>query len=128
MKAALFASLLVASAAGAWPVDNIIDVEPGGEKFQRLGAVDWFEVENPAIAQVEWLDSGELLVTGKAKGRTRVGEKPAAPSADAAKRACPGLEVGASITGSVKTEGCRKALLALLEADNWRAQDLDLTF
>ena len=48
----------------AWPVDMIHDVEPGREKFVKLGAIDWAESEDPSIATAEVMESGELLLTG----------------------------------------------------------------
>jgi hypothetical protein len=152
-RAACLAAFLCALPAAAWPVDIYVDVEKGSEKFQHLANVDWFEVEDPGIAEVEWLESSnELLISGKTVGRTlvllysqgkaavwrvRVGEKgapakastPPAPLA-AAKAACPGLTVGGEVALSVniKTDECRKALLALLETDAFRAGELALVF
>jgi hypothetical protein len=153
VRALLLATLLAPLPALAWPADVYLDVEKGGEKFQRLGAVDWFEVEDPSIAQVEWLSSNELLVTGKALGRTlvlfyaqgtaavwriRVHEKgaqtqPASSSSalEAATKACPGLALdlkGPSSTVTARTEACRQALLAFFQTDAVRASDSGVNF
>jgi hypothetical protein len=153
VRALWLAALLAPLAAHAWPADVYVDVEKGAEKFQRLGAVDWFEVENPSIAQVEWLSSNELLITGKAVGRTlvllyaqgttavwriRVHEKGAPPSPvvsaaalEAATKACPGLSTdpkGPSSTVTVRTEACRQALLGFFQTDAVRASDSEVNF
>jgi hypothetical protein len=155
MRAWALAVALLPALAHAWPVETFVDVEAGGEKFQRLGAVDWLEVEDPSVATVEWLPSGELLVSGKKAGRTLVllgaqgksavwgirvsakGQKPKAVSSEAAlsaaSRACPGLEThpgseDEALVATIPDERCRLALLALLETDAFRAKELDLTF
>lgn len=133
--------------AQAWPVDVYTDVRVGEERFERLAAVQWAEVEDPTIAEAEVLPSGELLITGKAKGRTllllyaegkfavwrvRVGTPPTEGEAllAAARRACgPAMKIdGTELTAPVATEGCRLALRTALEADTFRGRDLELVF
>ncbi len=131
----------------AWPVDMIHDVEPGKEKFVKLGAIDWAEAEDPAIATAEVMESGELLLSGVKPGRTlvllyaegkfavwrvRVGGSPQLPAPDAAKKACPGLELtpaaDTKLTAKVPTDACARALATLLQGDGFVARELDLTF
>ncbi len=69
---ALALSLLASTAAAAWPVDAYVDVEAGAEKFVRPAAIEWAQVEDPKVATAEVMESGELLVTGVAPGRTLV--------------------------------------------------------
>jgi len=141
---------LLSSAAFGWPVDRVVDVEKGKERFEQATSVDWVDVENPGVADVERLEGGELLVTGKAAGatlvllhaqgiaavwRVRVYEraapgKPALPAAllEAARKACPGLNLqGAALSAVIKDAACRKAMLTLLESDALGPSDLDLT-
>jgi hypothetical protein len=139
-------SLLVAAVL-AWPTDMVHDVEPGREKFVRLGAVEWVEVEDPSIATAEIMESGELLLSGLKSGRTlvllyaegrfavwrvRVGGKPEPLSPEAAQKACPGLKLTPNdevkLTATVPDEKCWKALLALFQSDTYVARELDLTF
>jgi hypothetical protein len=138
---------LVVAAVLAWPADMVHDVEPGREKFVRLAAVEWVEVEDPSIATAEIMESGELLLSGLKPGRTlvllyaegrfavwrvRVGGKPELPSTDAAKKACPDLKLrpqdDTKLTATVQDEKCWKALLALFQGDGFVARELDLTF
>jgi hypothetical protein len=143
-------SLLLALPAAAWPVDWVHDVEPGKERFVRLPRLDWFEVEDAKVAQLEWLaDSGELLISGLKPGRTtvllgaegrvaawriRVGTKPVVDEAatKAAQKACPDLrwtpldEVKLTVTAH--DEACRGALLTLFQSDAVEARALELTF
>ncbi len=143
-------SLLLASTAFALPADWVHDVEPGREKFVKLPALDWVEVEDPKIATAEWLaDSNELLLSGLKPGRThlllgaqgkvavwrlRVGGKPVLePAAEAAaKKACPDFTADPSaevkLTVTIKDEACRKALTALFQTDAYEARALELTF
>lgn len=141
--------------AGAWPVDMSMPLEAGKERFHKLSAVDWVEVEDPSIATAEVLEgSNELLLTGVKPGRTLLllyaegkfavwrlavgapGRPPEPePSAElqaAARKACPGLKAteGAerTLTVEVKTARCREALRALLKTDAYLARELDLTF
>lgn len=143
--------LLIAGSgpARAWPVDWVHDVEVGKEKFVRLPKVDWFEVEDPKVAQVEWLESGELFISGLKAGRTllllgsegkvaawriRVGTKSVTDEASylSAQKLCANFtptpldEVKLTVT--VKDEACRKALLALFQTDAFEARHLELTF
>jgi hypothetical protein len=146
----LFLLWFVASGpAAAWPVDWLHEVEPGAEKFVRLPQVDWFEVEDPSVASVEWLESGELFISGLKAGRTlvllgsegkvaawriRVGGKPLTDEASylSAQKLCANFtptpldEVKLTVT--VKDEACRKALLALFQTDVFEARHLELTF
>lgn len=143
-------ALVLPALAGAWPVDWVHDVEAGKEKFVRLPRLDWFEVEDPNVAQVEWLaDSGELLLTGLKPGRTvvllgadgkvaawrvRVGTKPVTDEAawKAAQKACPDFAAtpleDVKLTVTVQDEACRKALTALFQTDAFEARHLELTF
>jgi len=143
-------------AAFAWPVDVYVDLRPGEERFRRPSAVEWLEVEDPAIVTAELMESGEIFLTAKAPGRTlillyaegkmavwrvRVGNAPpASPKPDAleamvapARKLCPGLKVesGAeapALTATVPDERCRQALLELFKQDGFAAKDLSLTF
>lgn len=146
---------LLAPAAGAWPVDVYVDLEAGREKFQRLAALDWVEVEDPSVATAEIMESGELLLTGKAPGRTllllyaegqlatwrlrvapargAIRPEPAGPRLAAARAACPGLETGDGAEGSrlavtIKDERCRLALAELFRTEAFTARELSLTF
>jgi hypothetical protein len=149
------ALLLVALApprASAWPVDLVMPLEPGKERFHKLSVVDFVEVEDPSIATAEVLaGSNELLLTGHKPGRTLlllyaegkfavwrlvVGTPPAPePTAEllaAARKACPGLKAaeGATrgLTAEVKHARCRDALRSLLKTDAYLARELELTF
>ena len=148
-------SLLLPRSALAWPVDLVFPLEAGTDRFHKLSAVEWVEVEDPSVATAEVLPgSNELLVTGMRPGRTllllyaegkfgvwrmAVTAKGArtAPEhrARAAGRRAEGLsrapgERGAerSLVATVKDSACRKALLALFQTDAWLARELDLTF
>nr|WP_323383127.1 pilus assembly protein N-terminal domain-containing protein [Myxococcus dinghuensis] len=144
-------AFLVPSLAGAWPVDVAVSLESGKERFQKLSALDWVEVEDPAVVTAEVLSgSNELLLTGQKEGRTllllyaegrfavwrlTVGNPPAedvAPRLAAARKACPDLKAtqGAerSLTATVKDAPCRAALLEVLRTDAFTARDLELTF
>ncbi|MBN1204277.1 MAG: pilus assembly protein N-terminal domain-containing protein [Myxococcaceae bacterium] len=148
--------LLLPVKALAWPVDLVFSLESGTDRFHKLTAVDWVEVEDPSVATVEVLPgSNELLITGKRPGRTLMllyaegkfavwrlavsapGARPPAPEAaseqlSAARRACPGLQAseGAerSLVVTVKDAACRSALLSLFQTDAWLARELELTF
>lgn len=147
--------LLLPGSALAWPVDLVFPLEAGAERFHKLSAVEWVEVEDPTVATAEVLPgSSELLVTGLRPGRTllllyaegkfgvwrisvsakgsRLAPDTATEQLAAAKKACPGLQVteGAerSLVTLVKDSGCRKALFALFQTDAWLARELDLTF
>jgi hypothetical protein len=152
----LLASLLLLPVkALAWPVDLVFPLERGTDRFHKLTAVDWVDVEDPSVATVEVLPgSNELLITGKRPGRTLMllyaegkigvwrlvvtapGARPAPEAAPeqlaAARQACPGLQVseGAerSLVVTVKGTACRSALLALFQTDAWVARELELTF
>lgn len=146
----LWLSLCLGStAAVAWPVDWVHDVEPGKEKFVRLPRLDWFEVDDPSVVSVEWLGSGEVLLSGLKPGRAtvllgaegkvaawrvRVGVKPLVDDAllTGAKKACPSLtlspEEDIGLTVTVHDEACRQALLALFQTEAFEARRLSLTF
>lgn len=143
---------LASPRARAWPVDIYVDLEVGREKFQRLAAVDWVEVEDPEVATAEVMESGELLLTGKAPGRTllllyaegtlavwrlRVGPGgkvlPASDLLAGARQSCPGLKVQESageerLSVTIQDERCLRALLELLRTDVFAARELSLTF
>ncbi len=151
----LAALLLLPSSALAWPVDLVFSLESGTDRFHKLSAVEWVEVEDPSVASVEVLSgSNELLVTGKRPGRTllllyaegkfavwrlavtalgsRATPEAAPEQLATARKACPGLQVneGAerSLVVTVKDAACRKALLTLFQTDAWLARELELTF
>lgn len=151
----LAALLLLPVQALAWPVDQAVSLESGTDRFHKLTAVDWVEVEDPSVATVEVLPgSNELLVTGKRPGRTLVllyaegkfavwrlvvtgpGSKPGPEAAPellaAARKACPGLQASEAperlLVVTVKEGACRKALLALFQTEAWLARELELTF
>src|SRR5438105_2293798 len=67
---AFLAACLVGTPATAWPVDVYLDVPVGGHRIERLAPVTWVHVEAPDTASAEVLPTGELLVDGKAAGRT----------------------------------------------------------
>ncbi len=131
----------------AWPVDVVQDVEPGKEKFVKLGAIDWAEIEDPSIATVEVMETKEVLFTGLKPGRTlvllyaegrfavwrvRVGGRPDEPSLEPAKKACPDLKhtpkEEVKLTVTVATDACWAALLQLFQGDAFTARELELTF
>jgi hypothetical protein len=141
-------SLLVALCVG-WPVDMVHDVDPAREKFVKVSAVEWLEVEDPSIATAEVMESGEVLLSGLKPGRTlvllyaegrfavwrvRVGAaaKPEVVTPDAAKKACPDLQLtpkeDTKLTATVSSDACWKALLQLFQSDAFVARELDLTF
>ncbi|MFP2929749.1 pilus assembly protein N-terminal domain-containing protein [Pyxidicoccus sp. 3LG] len=144
-------ALLVPALAGAWPVDLSVPLEPGKERFHKLFAVDWVEVEDPAVATAEVLpETNELLLTGHSTGRTHlllyaegrfavwrltVGTPPPEDipaRLAAARKACPDLKTteGAerSLTATVKDAPCRAALMELLRTDAYVARELEVTF
>ncbi|MBU8900494.1 pilus assembly protein N-terminal domain-containing protein [Corallococcus sp. M34] len=144
-------SLLLPALALGWPVDQRVSVEPGQERFQKLTAVDWVEVEDPSVVSVEaFAGSGELLLTGKKPGRTlallyaegrfavwRITVGPEAPEDVASRRAaaakaCPDLKDVAtperSLSATVKDAACRGALSELFRTDAYVARELELTF
>ncbi|AKJ00966.1 Hypothetical protein AA314_02592 [Archangium gephyra] len=153
---AFLAALLLALSplqASAWPVDLVMPLEPGKERFHKLSVVDFVEVEDPSLATAEVLEgSNELLLTGLKPGRTLlllyaegkfavwrlvVGTPPEPlpaqePLVAAARKACPGLKVanGAErgLTAEVKDARCREALRSLLKTDAYLARELELTF
>jgi hypothetical protein len=151
----LLSCLVLPRAAFAWPVDVYLDLRPGEERFRRLSAVEWLEVEDPGVVTAEVMESGELFFTAKAPGRTlillyaegkmavwrvRVASVPPAPKPDAleaavapVKKLCPGLKVDLSgeapaLSTLVPDERCRLALLELFKQDGFAAKDLSLTF
>jgi hypothetical protein len=157
LRAGWLAALLGASTpALAWPVDLRFSLESGEDRFHKLSAVDWVEVEDPTLATAEVLaGSNELLLTGKRPGSTLLllyaegkfavwrlvvaapGARAAVGSASpellaAARKACPGLEAKEAperlLTAPVKDAACRTALLQLLQTEAWLARELELTF
>ncbi|MBL8952341.1 MAG: pilus assembly protein N-terminal domain-containing protein [Myxococcaceae bacterium] len=131
----------------AWPVDMVHDVEPGKDRFVKLGAIDWAEVEDPTIATAEVMETNEVLLTGLKPGRTlvlvyaegrfavwriRVGGKPDEPPLEPAKKACPDLKHtpkdDPKLTVTIGTEACAKALAQLFQGDGFTARELELTF
>jgi hypothetical protein len=153
---AFLAALLLALSplrASAWPVDLVMPLEPGKERFHKLSVVDFVEVEDASIATAEVLEgSNELLLTGLKPGRTLlllyaegkfavwrlvVGTPPEPlpapePLVAAARKACPGLKVtdgaGRGLTAEVKDARCREAVRSLLKTDVYLARELELTF
>ncbi len=144
-------AFLVPALAGAWPVDLVVPLEPGKERFHKLDTVDWVQVADASVAEAELLPgSNELLLTGQKEGRTLlllyaggrfavwrlvVGAPPPedpAPRLAAASKACPDLKVASgadrSLSASVKDSACRLALLELLKTDAYVARELELTF
>lgn len=151
LRAVLIAAALLPSLAFAWPVDVTADLVAGKDEIRKLAALSWAEVEDPKVATVEVLPSGELLLTGKAPGRTlallyaegkfavwrlrvsKAGEPvkavDGAAELEAAKKACPGLTVReGTLSATIKDERCRKALLDLFQTDAFEARELELTF
>lgn len=150
MRLVLTFAALLAVPAHAWPVDWVHDVEPGKERFIKLPKVDWWEVEDPKVLQVEWLaDSNELLLSGLKPGRTvvllgaegkvaawrvRVGGKPVVDEKlkEAAQKACPDLKLtpleDVKLAVTVHAEPCRQALRALFQTDVAEARSLELTW
>ena len=147
--------LLLPLRALAWPVDLVMPLEAGKERFHKLSVVDWVEVEDAGVATAELLrDTNELLLTGVRPGRTLlllyaegrfavwrlvVGEpgrtpatEPSEPLLAAARKACPGLKAtegeGRELVATVKDARCREALLALLRTEAYVARELELTF
>lgn len=147
--------LLVPPAARAWPVDMVMTLEPGKERFHKLSVVDWVEVEDAAIATAEiFPETRELMLTGVKPGRTllllyaegkfavwrlSVGAPGSAVEAEpspallaAARKACPGLKATEgserSLTTEVKDTRCREAVRAVLKTEAFLARELDLTF
>lgn len=150
VRLALTLALTMACTAAAWPVDWVHDVEPGKERFVKLPTLDWWQVEDPKVASVEWLaDSNELLLSGLKAGRTvvllgaqgkvaawrlRVGGKPSQDEklSTAAQKACPNLKwtplEDVKLTVTVHNDGCRQALLALFQTDAVEARAIELTW
>ena len=144
----LWVLALLSTNASAWPVDVIQDLEVGKEKFVHLSSLDWFEVEDPKVAEVEYLESGEILFTALKPGRTlvlmyaekkfavwrlRVGKaQPDGGALAQTLKACPKLahhpEAYDKLVGTVGDEKCRVALLTLLATEALVAKELDLTF
>ncbi|MFN0061566.1 MAG: pilus assembly protein N-terminal domain-containing protein [Myxococcaceae bacterium] len=152
LAAALFClSALASVAARAWPVDVYFDAQVDVPKFHRLSHVEWVEVEDPQVAEAEILPSGELMIVGRAKGRTllllfadgrfavwriRVGTPPLhdETAQKDVRTHCPQAKMtlaqveDASLTTSVAAGACHGALLRLFQSDAFRAKSLDLTF
>lgn len=156
MAAAPLAALsLSPAAAHGWPVSGVADLVAGNEVFARQEALA-VQVDPPDILSAEALASGELLLTPRKPGRAlllllseggldavrvrvrEVGGKVPAALADhaglaAARKECPGLKLregsrGPELEASVATGPCRRALLEVLQSDDWIADRIDLTF
>ncbi len=141
--------LLFSTPAFGWPVDVVHEVEVGKEKFVRLASLEWFEVEDPKMVTVEYLESAELLFTGLQPGQTLVlmyegkrfavwrvkaagKSKPEGGELATALKACPKLayhpQAYDKLVGVVGDEKCRQAVLAVLSTDAFIGKELDLTF
>jgi hypothetical protein len=154
-RAVVLLAALFAGGAWAWPVDVAVTVKNGDVHFEHPAAIAWAESEDPSIATVEVLRSGEVLVSGKSPGQTvallyaegkmgvwrvTVTDEGAAkkapvppPDLDAAKKACPTLKLGEKVTeealsATLPDERCREALLQVLKGDAFNSHELSLTF
>ncbi len=148
-------ALCLSSAARAWPVEVYADLEAGSERFYKLTALEWAQVEDPKVATAERMETGELLLSGVTPGRTllllyaegrfgvwrvRVAAKGGkAPvvmqelAASPVAKACPKAKVGREddapqLSVHVADDGCRRALLGFLAQDGFSARQLQLTF
>ncbi|AGC42658.1 hypothetical protein MYSTI_01310 [Myxococcus stipitatus DSM 14675] len=144
-------AFLVPAVAGAWPVDLVLPLEAGKDRFQKLAALEWVEVEDASVASAEALPgSNELLLTGHKEGQTLlllyaegrfavwrlvVGAPPSddlSPRMASARKVCPDLKAtqGAEklLSVTVKDPACRAALLEVLRSDAYVARELELTF
>ncbi len=149
MRGWLVALLVLAApgAARAWPADVYVDLKVGEERFEKVSALGFVHSQDPDVLAAEVLPSGELFLHGKAKGRAllllysegrfavwrvRVGTPrvEAGEALTAAKKACgPGLKVGeGALSGTVPNDACRVSLRTALEADGFKAGDLELVF
>lgn len=138
--------VLMTGPAWAWPVDVVQDLEVGKEKFIHLSSLDWWDVEDPKVVTVEYMESGEILFTPLKPGRTLVlmyAEKKFAvwrlkvgpssqPFTAALLKPCPKVEYRPDaydkLTGTVTDEKCRQALLGALATDGFVGKELDLTY
>ncbi len=141
--------LVLSTPAWGWPVDVVQDLEVGKEKFVHLSSLDWFEVEDPKVVTVEYLESGEILFTALQPGRTlvlmyaekkfavwrlRVAGKsqPEVGTLGTALKACPKLTYHPQeydkLVGLVGDEKCRQAVLGLLATDAFVGKELALVF
>ncbi len=153
--AAALAGWLLPGAARAWPVSGVVDLVAGDERFVRQRALA-VQVSDPEVLTAEALPSGELLLTPKKPGRALLlllseggldavwvrvrevgGKTPAVPLDEAAvavaQKECRGFKIergsrGPELEATVATGSCRRALLKVLEADDWVADRTDLTF
>jgi hypothetical protein len=151
MRLLAAAAWLVSTAALAWPVEKVIELEPGKDTIVKIGNAEWFEIDEPKIATGESLDSGdEMLLTGKAPGRAllmvyaegkpivyalHVGKsdaKAAQSALQSALKACPKLAYKATeyekLVGDVPDVKCRTALLDALKTDVVEAKETALVF
>lgn len=120
------------SLAFSAPAEKILELGPKDPpKFINIGVTGRVHVENPKVAAVELLPSGELLVEPKGAGETMVfvhgkhwvqafrvlvGAKDAVPAekSAAAKKACKSFsDSGGSIDASVDSDACVGALIDL---------------
>lgn len=138
----------------ALPVSRVVDLEVGKEEFFRASLRAAF-VDDPAVATVELLPSGEVLVAAHAAGRTLLyladesrvevvrlrvraaSERPTPvlatePVRTAVKKACPGFkeegEAERTVATVVSTPGCRTALRDLLATDEYATNRLELNY
>ncbi len=150
----LLACWVLPALGWALPVSRVVDLEVGKEEFFRASLRSAF-VDDPAVATVELLPSGEVLVAAHAPGRTllyladesrvevvrlrvrETSERPAPVLATeaartAAKKACPGLkeegEAERTVAVVVSTPGCRTALRDLLGTDEYATHRLELNY
>lgn len=162
-KAAAFLPTIVMAAlcsipAWALPVTESLDLDVGGERFLRVDANPIFLADPPDIVSFEPLPTGEVFVTGKAKGRgillvtsdgtasasvlrVRVREpggsfqqrRSTPQELDAARKACASLVLQSTVHGQeleaeVTTPECRKAVLELLRDDGFLARNVAFSF
>jgi hypothetical protein len=72
MKSLAATILLISTSATAWPVDVLVEVKAGEEKFQKAAGVEWVDVKDPSVAAVEVLPGDEVLITPKRGPETLV--------------------------------------------------------
>lgn len=153
-RAAALLALAPALALG-WPVDRTAELKLEETSFLKLGSLEFVEVDTPAVLSTEVLPTGELLLSAGKAGQTllmtEVESKPtfwrvqvgvasvppdsklAEAALAKAQKACPGMKVRSELgqkhlQAAVQSDGCRRALRALLERDDILSANLDLTF
>lgn len=148
LRVVIGAALCTAQLALALPVDRVIDLAVGEEKFVKVARVDWAEVEDPSLATAEVFPTNEILLTAIRAGRTlvllyaegqcavwslRVAVKSASRAAGLKllRTACGKDEVAEledqRLKLHIKDEACRAAALRVLADDAWIARDLEVT-